>query len=60
MTQRLVYNELYKKSKDERKSEKIRTWQVMDQITKVTYELRKCKIDVFEPTVSCSLFFLRL
>ena len=52
----MVYNELYKNPKDERKSEKIRTWQVMDQITKVTSELRKCKIDVFEPTVSCILF----
>ena len=56
----MVYNELYKKPKDERKSEIVRIWQVMDQITKVTSELRKCKIDVFEPTVSCILFFLHL
>ena len=53
VTHRMVYNELYKKPKDERKSEIVRIWQVMDQITKVTYELKKCKIDVFEPTVSC-------
>jgi len=50
MNQRMVYNELYKKPKDERKSEIVRIWQVMDQITKVTSELKKCKIDVFEPT----------
>ena len=57
MTQRLVYKELYKKPEDERKSDKIRIWQVMEQITKVNSELRKCKIDVFEPTVSCIIFF---
>ena len=57
MTQRSVYNELFKKPKDEKKSEKIRIWQVMDQITKVTSELRKCKIDVFEPTVSNIISF---
>ena len=60
MNQRTVYNELYKKPKDERKSEIVRIWQVMDQITKVTSELRKCKIDVFEPDVSYILFCLTL
>ena len=56
----MVYNELYKKPTDERKSEIVRIWQVMDQITKVTSELRKCKIDVFEPAVSYILFCLTL
>ena len=60
MTHRMVYNELYKKPKDERKSEIVRIWQVMDQITKVTSELRKCNIDVFEPAVSYILFWLTL